>query len=388
MRKVFLRAAVCATAVSGVLLMGAAPVAQDWMGPALQAQVCEAAALKTVTQAGKVLPITAVVDPGVPQATKDANGIWTCPTIKQALNKVKNMHVDSAVIQIQPGTYREKLYIKQPNLTLVGVTSPEYTTIVWDDAEGTPVRPEDLGTTSKKLYGLSGCPTVKIHEDAVNFQAVNITFSNDFVPEDHPAMKNRQALAIKNASDGSSFYNCRFLGRQDTLYASDGRQYYKNCYIEGDVDFIFGAGTAVFDTCDICSVDRGSDPQGFVTAPSTPATKHGLLFQHCRLFASFDQGEAYLGRPWHPSSAKAPVSSEAVFRECEIGSHITSSGWSEMGNKDGVAEPKDNRMFEYKNTGEGAVKNGDRRQLSDSKAEEYTTKVFFQGWIPDDITVK
>ena len=385
MRKSLVRRIACALTVGGMLLAGGAVVAPA--GPVLAPVQCEAAVMKTVTMGGKVLPITAIVDQGVASAVQGADGTWTCPTIKEALNKVKNMHLESATILIQPGTYREKLYIKQPNLTLAGITSPEYTTIVWDDAEGTPVRPEDAGS-GKKLYGLSGSPTVKIHEDAVNFQAVNITFSNDFVPEDHPTMKNRQALAMKNSSDGSSFWHCRFLGRQDTLYTDDGRPSYHGCYLAGDVDFIFGAATAVFDDCDIVSVDRGSDPQGFVTAPSTPANKPGYLFQHCRLQAAFDQGQAYLGRPWHPSSAKSPVSSAVVFRECEIGGHIASEGWHDMPNKDGVSEPKQNRMFEYHNTGDGAVENGDRRQLTDAQAANATMEKYFSGWVPEEVAVK
>lgn len=342
---------------------------------------------KVIIQGAQELPVQAIVDQSAGSVSKNAAGQWVCPTIKQALAQIKKMKLDSAAVLLKPGIYREKLTIKQPNLTLAGMTSPEYTMIVFDDAEGTPVRPEDAAS-GRKLYGLSGSPTFKIHEDAVNFQAVNLTFSNDFVPEDHPEMKNRQALAIKNSSDGSSFWNCRFLGRQDTLYADAGRQYYKNCYIEGDVDFIFGAGTAVFEDCEIHSVNREGDVKGFVTAPSTPAGKPGFLFNRCHLTCGFDDGVAYLGRPWHPSSAQSPVSSAVTFRNCLIEDFIAEDGWSPMANKGGISEPKDNRMFEYQNTGDGAGITKARRQLSEAQAKDYTTKAFFSGWVPETVFVR
>ena len=349
---------------------------------------CEAAAQKTVVQGSKVLKVQAIVDQKATAAAKNAEGQWVCPTIRQALEKVKNMNLESATVIIEPGIYQEKLKIRQPNLTLAGTTSPEYTMIVFDDAEGTAVRPEDAGSTGKSLYGLSGCPSVTIKEDAVNFQAVNLTFSNDFVPENHPEMKNRQALAIKNSSDGSSFWNCRFLGRQDTLYADAGRQYYKNCYVEGDVDFIFGASTAAFEDCEIHSVDRDGDVKGFVTAPSTPAGKDGFLFNRCHLTCGFTDGQAYLGRPWHPSSAQTPVSSAVTFRDCLIEGFIAEDGWSPMPNKGGIAEPKDNRMYEYHNTGDGAKISKDRPQLKDADAAKYEAKAFFSGWQPESVLVR
>lgn len=391
MRKGFLKAAVCTAAMSGVLCLGVAPIVPSWAAPVVVSN-CEAAdaQLKTVTVAGQVRPVTAVVDQHVQAAAQRADGIWVFPTIQQALNQQKKQHVAQPVIQVQPGTYREKIRVMMPNVTLVGITSPDYTTLVFGDAAGSPTRPEDMALVKRSTYGQSGCPPLYIHRNAVGFKAINMTFANDYVPEDHPEIKAGQALAMRDAADKSCFYNCRFTGRQDTLCASSGRQYYKNCDVEGDVDFIFGEGTCVFDDCDIVSVFRDTTPKGFLAAPGTPKGKHGVLFQKCRLKATFDEpGSVYLGRPWHPSSSQVPVQSEAVFRECEIGPHINADGWYKMySKKDGWVEPTSEHMFEYKNKGEGAVKNANRRQLTDAQAKNYTMDAFFEGWKPEPVTVK
>lgn len=83
----------------------------------------------------------------------------------------------------------------------------------------------------------------------------NITFQNTSGPVG-------QAVACLVVGDRTHFKKCRFLGFQDTLYTwgADSRQYYEECYIEGTVDFIFGASTAVFHRCHIHSKAMGSLP--------------------------------------------------------------------------------------------------------------------------------
>lgn len=318
-------------------------------------------------------------------ATKKSHG-KTYQTIGEALKAAK----PGAVIQVMPGTYREKLVVNVPDLTLVGQDA-KTTTIVWNDAEGTPLRAGDKNgnNTTYKME----CATVKVTEKAKNFQAVSITFANDFPTEQARATKSTkspQAFAVTDEADASSFYNCRFLGRQDTLYANAGRQYYKDCYIEGDVDFIFGqASAAVFENCEIHSLARAvkmdgkSHGMGYVTAPSTLASDKGFLFYQCHLTSDIPAPHyAMLGRPWHPSSELREVNSAAAFVYCQMDTPFKERGWNSMKNKFGVFEPQDNRLYEYKNTGKGAKKGELRPQISDADAANYTPAAYLGDWKP------
>ncbi|KAL3568012.1 hypothetical protein D5086_030663, partial [Populus alba] len=60
-----------------------------------------------------------------------------------------------------------------------------------------------------------------------------------------------QAVAIRVTADWYAFYNCLFIGWQDTLYLHYGKQYLKDCYIEGYMDFIFGNSTPLLEHCHI-----------------------------------------------------------------------------------------------------------------------------------------
>ncbi len=369
----------CAAVLSGMLLgMGGSFL------PAASIPV-----LAPVVEAAQAQAMQVTVDPS--GQTKHAY-----KTLTAALKDKKVQKAESVTINLQPGTYREKVVFDQPNITLVGQDAAT-TTIVWDDAEGTPLRPGDTNG-SKTTYTME-CATVKVTENARNFQAVNITFANDFPTEEKRAdksMKSVQAFAMTDEADHSSFYNCRFLGRQDTLYANAGAQYYKDCYIEGDVDFIFGQATAVFDTCEIHAKNRAvkqdgkSHGAGYLTAPSTLASDKGYLFYKCHVTSDIqDPHYGMLGRPWHPSSEQREVNSAATFRECVLDIKIKAKGWDSMKNKFGVYQPEDNRLYEYKNTGKGAVtdemqakENFNRKQLTDAEAVNYTPEAFLGTWKP------
>lgn len=304
-------------------------------------------------------------------------------TLAAALKKAEVLAPGKLKIRIRPGIYREKILIKRPDLLLVGEDATR-TQIVFDDAEGTLVRIAD-GGDGKKCYVMD-CASVTIADTAVNFQARNITFSNDFDTVKYSkVMQNHQAFALRDEADRSSFWNCRFLGRQDTLYANKGRQYYKNCYIEGDVDFVFGGADAVYDGCEIHSLQREGVDGGFVTAPSTLEKDKGFLFYRCYLTGDETlKHNVRLGRPWHPSSETRPVNSAAVFKECTMGEHISSQAWSSMKNKYALFQPEDNRLFEYNSTGPGAEQNKNRRYLNELQAQACTIPSYLSNWLPQE----
>lgn len=283
-------------------------------------------------------------------------------TVQGAIDSVTIAQGD-VVIKIKAGVYKEvvKIEKEKPAIKLVG-EGAEVTKITFDHYAGL------LNEQGEKL-GTNNSATCFI--DADGFEAEGITFENSYYRPglDSPG---RQAVAVNTIGEGVKFTDCHFKGYQDTLYVRDGSCYFEGCYIEGDIDFIFGAAKAVFEKCEIHSLYGGSDADnGYITAASTRAdAPYGFLFNECKLTASGEMpaGTVYLGRPWHPSSRKAPVCSQVVFRNCEMGEHIHPVGWTFMGE----VQPDTERFFEYSNTGLGAQMA--RKQLSDEEAKAYTTK--------------
>ncbi|MBZ0312656.1 pectinesterase family protein [Clostridium butyricum] len=319
---------------------------------------------------------------------ENVGGIPTYNTISSAMQSINKDNSDEKIIFIKNGIYKEKLTIAVPNITLVG-ESAAHTVITYDDASGTIKRSED-GGDGVVTYGTSSSSSVTIKESAENFKAANLTIANSFDEDVNSAIANKQAVAMKNEADKSIFENCRFIGNQDTLYANKKRQYYHNCFICGDVDFIFGGAQAVFDNCEIKSINReGISPKGYVAAPSTLQDNvYGFLIQNSKLTSNINEkGSVYLGRPWHPSSEinlGHTVISNVVYENCDLGAHIAADGWSTMSNAGVITNPLDNDMYEYNNYGESSAngENSNRRQLEN--IDKYNKENILNNWDPRD----
>jgi pectin methylesterase-like acyl-CoA thioesterase len=308
---------------------------------------------------------------------QEVNKIKTFKTIQAAINAVPENNAKEVVILVKNGTYKEKINIAKPNVTLIGENS-EKTILTYDNAAGTIKLPEH-GGNGTATYGTTGSASVTVTPLATGFSAANLTIQNSFDEAAHADMANKQAVALKNEADQSIFVNCRLIGNQDTLYANRNKQYYYNCFIKGDVDFIFGAASAVFEKCEINSVERdGVVPKGYVAAPSTLGESHyGYLILNSKLTSNIsEEGSVFLGRPWHPTSEKRPVNSSVIYKNCEMGKHISEAGWSEMSGQ----LPQDNTMFEYGSTGEGAKISATRKVLSTEDANKYTKENVLNGW--------
>ncbi|MEU0285974.1 pectinesterase family protein [Streptomyces sp. NPDC052492] len=281
---------------------------------------------------------------------------------------------------LAPGVYRETVSVPadRTDMTWIGASEdPGDVVVVYDNAAGTP-KPDGSGT-----YGTSGSATTTLRPDG--FTARRITFANDWLRADHPGISGTQAVAVKVTGDRSAFLHCRFLGHQDTLYADSAspdtvaRQYFAHCYAEGDVDFVFGRATAVFERCRFHTLTRPdltSAPHGFVFAPSTAgANPRGFLVTHSRITSQAPDGHYKLARPWVPSSDPTARPMLTV-RETRLGAGIDAvAPYTDMAS----GHPwQDQRFAEYRNTGAGAVVTvpANRPQLTPAQAAAHTPRAY------------
>ncbi|MDX2294104.1 MULTISPECIES: pectinesterase family protein [Streptomyces] len=284
------------------------------------------------------------------------------------------------------GTYRETVAVSpaRTGMTWVGATGDaKDVVVVYDNAAGTP-KPDGSGT-----YGTTGSATVTLQ--AADFTAHAVTFSNDFLRTDLPGNPGTQAVAVKAQGDRSAFFHCRFLGHQDTLYADSmslsafARQYFAHCYVEGDVDFVFGRATAVFEHCHfrtLVRTDLAGPPYGFVFAPSTArANPYGFLASRCRVTSEAPDGSYKLARPWVPGSDTTAWPS-LVVRESVLSAGIDAV--APYANMRDAYPWQRQRFAEYRNAGRGAeVTVPDNRPLLTPEQAATATRAAYLGdWAP------
>lgn len=243
-------------------------------------------------------------------------------TLTEAMEGIRAFMDYKVTVLVKNGTYKEKVIIPSwlQNVDFIG-ESVENTIITYDDHANI----NKMGTF--RTY------TLKVEGNSITFK--NLTIENN-------AARLGQAVALHTEGDKLIFVNCRLLGNQDTVYTGTAgtRLYFKDCYIEGTTDFIFGPSTALFEDCEI-----RSKANSYITAASTPEhIEVGYVFRSCKLTAGQRVDKVYLGRPWRPYAA-------TVFINCEMGRHIRTEGWHNWRNPD---NEKTARYAEYGSTGQGA----------------------------------
>lgn len=280
-------------------------------------------------------------------------------SVQKAFDAVPTGNKDTIIIHVKKGVYKERLVLdtRKDFVKLVGEDANE-TVLTFDNHAGKILANGDTVNT---------WTSASFFIYANNFSAEHITFQND------AGFTAGQAVAVYTFGDKLFFQNCRFIGFQDALFCSGSgaRQYYKDCYIEGTTDFIFGAATAVFDGCTLYSKKKSH-----VTAASTPReVPFGLVFFNCRLLADSTLKGVSLGRPWQPFAS-------VTYIHCYLGRHIAPQGWSDWGRP---ANQQTVRYGEYKNYGPGSdpgKRVGWIKQLNEKEISAYTLKNIFGKWQP------
>lgn len=132
----------------------------------------------------------------------------------------------------------------------------------------------------------------------------------------------KQAVALRVSADTAAFFGCKIIGAQDTLYDHKGRHYFKDCFIEGSVDFIFGNGLSLYKDCHLHAI---TSSYGALTAQKRESLleETGFSFVNCKVTGS---GALYLGRAWGTFS-------RVVFAYTYMDKIITPRGWYDWGDK-------------------------------------------------------
>jgi pectinesterase len=286
----------------------------------------------------------------------DGSGDFT--SIQEAIDATKCYPYERITIHVKDGVYREKVEVYAWN-TLVS--------LVGESRDGTVITFDDYFDKVDKGRN-STFHTYTLRVRGNDFHAENLTIINSSGPVG-------QAVALHVEADRAAFVNVAIKGFQDTLYvAGEGfRSYFRDCYVEGTTDFIFGGGTALFENCEIRSLGNS-----YITAASTPKNQEfGLVFRNCRLTAGPDVDRVYLGRPWREYA-------RTVFLDCAMGDHITAEGWH---NWDRAANEATAFYAEYRSIGPGSNPTGRvawSKQLSGQSAEGYSMDNLFRGWKPEN----
>ncbi|KAG1441939.1 hypothetical protein G6F56_011271 [Rhizopus delemar] len=314
----------------------------------------------------------------IPLVSAASTTVHVCPTctystITTALNALPN-NTETWTVSIAPGNYTEQLIVSRSNTILKPSSSKGLVSIQYAGSHDTQIH---VGSDSDSAVLAVRGERVKVYDmDIVN------TFHQTY---------NMANLALSVEAAKVSFYNVKFYGFQDTLFVgTNASAYFKNCHVEGSVDFIFGSGDGYFESSDIASNKGG----GYITAHKRKdlSAPGGFYFNKCKTFATLPSGpladtkntsmtftspsqfpnSCYLGRPWNEYS-------RVVYLNTVIGSHITPAAWSSWK----ATDPRTGHVsyYEYNDSGanpwNATVRANFSSLLTKSEAAQYTPKKIF-----------
>lgn len=347
-------------------------------------------------------------------------------SVQAAVDAASAMERDGRVtIKIAPGTYREQVVVNTPNITFVSDGgNKDNTKITWYygigykyyscvDSVYDPYADYDKYEKGNVVsyWGSAVITQAK----ATGFRAEGITFENSFnkymtdeeiedgaepnglqaisvARKENTDVDNRasteRAAALVNYADKTEFKDCAFIGSQDTLYTCNVAYdaYYKNCYIEGQTDFIYGNGDVIFDGCELnfCGYD-GTAAAGYLTANSSSAkylAEDGYIFRNCYISynGERDTTAGYYGRMWGDSAKVAFINTKLENEDMIVG-----AGWSAMSGNEPTASTM--TLVEYNTTYSGTKVDTSKRVagVKDSLDESaYSVENVFiaKGWTP------
>ncbi|MFT4111348.1 pectinesterase family protein [Silvibacterium sp.] len=325
------------------------------------------------TNAPEIAGVSAPEEDHAIYVAADGTGEYT--RVEQAVEVAPDT---GATILIAPGVYREIVTVTKPHVTLRGTGADPAAVVIVND--------HNAGENGGTLHSA----TVNVRAD--DFTAENLTMENDFNRTHQQVSQGSQALALLVTGDRAIFRRVHLLGNQDTVYAGsrncspDGpacvpsRQYFSDCVIAGNVDFIFGDGKAVFEGCEIRSTAHKG---GFLTAQAKhyPDEDSGFVLDHCKLTADAGaEAPIYLGRPWRPYAT-------VVYLHTWMGAHIAPDGWREW--KPGETHSLDTAYYaEYDSSGPGArmkEREPQAHALTAAEAARWEPQAFLHGsdgWNP------
>ncbi len=307
------------------------------------------------------------------------DGSGNFSSIQAAVDALPGISGETHIL-IRAGEYHEKVIVHRDNIVLTG-EDRERTVLTWNGCakdrypDGT-----EKGTFLSSTLMITG----------KNVSVENLTIRNDA----GDGREVGQAVAVYAAGDGGVWRNCSLIAHQDTLFCGPIRlpnvkedigtrtgsaeqafrvedgpmthsgQYFRECLIQGDVDFIFGSYRCLFEQCTLFMNERG----GWYTAANTNERQSvGFVFYRCRLTGACAPGEGFLGRPWRRYA-------RTVFLECEMDAHVAPEGFADWDAERVVTD----RCGEWRTTGarmDQRTRHPAQKRITDKEAEEIMRQV-------------
>ncbi len=252
-----------------------------------------------------------------------ADGSGDFSTVQAALDYIPEGNTAPVTIFVRKGTYREIIFF----------TDKHGVSILGEDRRGTilayPNNAKFNGSGGNPFAGRTPNPSAEapkrggsiyrrgmfLAHRVNDFTLANLTLHNTTPLGGTQA----EALIINGTTTARTIIkDVDFASFQDTIQIN-GQAYLSNCFIEGDVDFMWGTGPSFFESCTARSLRSGA----YFTQVRNSVTNHGFVFVRCTFEGAPGVTDNFLSRI---EPHRFPHS-EVVLVDCVLGPVVGAVGW-------------------------------------------------------------
>ena len=264
---------------------------------------------------------------GTTRLTVAADGRADFCTVQGALDFVPDGNTTPTTIFIRKGRYEEIVFFtNRHHLTLLGEDRHE-TVIAYanndrfnNNSGGNP-----FGSANPNPAGAVRGRGAIYHRGMFMAHRVNdLTIANLTLRNTTPHGGSQAEAIILNGTPTAHaiLKDVDLFSYQDTLQIN-GQAFLSNCYLEGDVDFMWGTGPCFFERCTARSVRSAA----YYTQIRNPPTNHGYVYLHC----TFDGPAGVTGNFLSRIQPTRFPASEVVLLDCVQNEAVGAVAWQLQG---------------------------------------------------------
>jgi len=306
------------------------------------------------------------------------DGTGDFATVQGAVDFIPDKSPQRVTIFVHKGLYPEIVYFdNKANITFLGEDRAK--TIIgypnndrFNNQANTTERPTTTAYHRSSFFAN--------HSTGIDF--VNLTLKNS-TPKG-----GSQAEALILAGGQNIISHCNLSSLQDTLQINDSA-YVADCYIEGDVDFMWGRGPAFFENCELKSLNKG-----YYTQIRNTNANHGYVYDKCQFTTAPGVTGMMISRidpAGRPPTTRGYPYSEVVLLDCALGPQFSPKAWQLDG---GATTAPNVHFWEFNSTNlsdgkpvDASQRPGFTKQLTMEQdadtIKNYRDPAYVLGWTPD-----
>lgn len=267
---------------------------------------------------------------GTTRLTVAADGTGDFCTVQGALDFIPAGNTTPTTIFVRKGLYTEEIFFTDKNaITLRGEDRRQTVIAYATNEKFNKIHGNPFGLTqpdpaaARRGHGNIYHRGVFLAHHVQDLTVENLTLRNTTPQGGSQA----EAIILNGTTDAHAILkDVDLYSYQDTLQIN-GQAYLTHCYIEGDVDFMWGTGPCFFDHCTCRALRSGA----YYTQIRNPGTNHGYVYVDC----TFDGAQGIMGNYLSRIGTGRFPHSEVVLLNCTLTHAVGPVAWMLLGGREG-----------------------------------------------------